>query len=89
MLKLFMPLLTASRKRRRLLAGLAILLLSAARDVEEAEMSRHSDELDRLGPTPIWGDARRSYDAVEEVYQECECSIGFLECAIDDLKFAY
>jgi len=86
--KLFRRILSASRKRRCLLAGFALWLLKIARDVEESEMCRYSDELDKLSLNP--GSApRHKYAAIEDECLNCEHALGFLECAIDDLKFAY
>jgi len=86
--KLFRRFLSANRKRRCLLAGLALWLLKIAREVEESEMCRYSDELDKLSLDP--GSApRHNYAAIEEGWSNCEHALGFLECAIDDLKFAY
>jgi hypothetical protein len=70
------------------MARFALRLLHILRDVEESEMCRYSDKLDMLDrgsvPAPY-----SSYAAIEDACTECECALGFLICAIDDLKFAY
>ena len=80
--------LATSHKRRCLMARFALRLLHILRDVEESEMCRFSDELDMLnrGSGVV---SRRSYVVIEEACTECECALGFLLCAIDDLNFAY
>ena len=87
MLKLFRPLL-AGRKRRRMAVGAALWLLSLVRDVEKTELNRYSDKLDMLDSNFISA-SRRVYNSVEEECSNCEYAIDYLECAIDDLKFAY
>ena len=88
MLKLFRHFLSVGRKRRCRVAGFSIRLLRLLRDVEETEMCRHSEKLDEfdLKPESV---TRREYAAIEDECLNCECALGFLECAIDDLKFAY
>jgi hypothetical protein len=88
MIKLFQSILAANRKRRCRVAGLTLWLLRLIRDVEETEMYRYSDELDKINLVPEKV-PRRDYAAIEEECFNCECALGFLECAIDDLKFAY
>ncbi|MCL1835035.1 MAG: hypothetical protein FWG48_02640 [Oscillospiraceae bacterium] len=88
MKKMLRALLSASRKSRCLTAGIALALLRLLRDAEESELCRRSDELDRLDLDPGGGSHRR-YGAAEEACSECEFAIGFLVCAIDDLKYAY
>jgi len=91
MQKLFRSFLSANRKRREKAAGFALRLLRLLRDVEETEMYRYSDELDKIDLYN--GDYgcvhNREYAAIEDECTNCECALGFLECAIDDLKFAY
>jgi len=88
MLILFQSLFSANRKRRCWLAGLALRLLQLVRDIEEIEMNRYSDKLDGLDSNPE-SVSRREYATTEEECLNCECALGFLECAIDDVKFAY
>jgi hypothetical protein len=86
--KLFRAFLSAGRKRRCRVAGLALWMLRMLRDVEETEMYRYSDKLDKLDLDPK-SVSRHKYAAIEGECLNCECAIGFLECAIDDLDFAY
>lgn len=88
MLKLFRPFLSGSRKRRCLLAGFTLRLLRLLRDIEETEMCRFSDKLDEFDFVP-GSVSRLAYAAIEEECIYCECAVGFLACAIDDLEFAY
>jgi hypothetical protein len=88
MLKLFRHFLSAGRQRRCRAVGLALRLLQLVRDIEETEMCRYSDKLDEFDLNP-GSAARHEYAAIEDECLNCECAIGFLECAIDDLNFAY
>jgi hypothetical protein len=88
MKKLLLIFLSAGRKRRTMAVGAALWLLRQVCDVEKDELYRLSDKLDELG-LDSEGVSRREYSAAEEGYSDCECALGFLECAIDDLEFAY
>lgn len=85
---LFRSILSADRRRRSLAVGLALRLLRLVRDVEKDEAYRCSDKLEELGMVS-GGVSRRDYSAVEEECSACECALGFLDSAIEDLEFAY
>ena len=88
MLKLLRSFLTVDRKRRCLAVGLVIWLLRLVCDIEKDEFYRYSDKLDEfdLNSENV---SRNVYNAVEEEYLVCECVLGFLESAIEDLEYAY
>jgi len=88
MQKLLRLILSASRKRRIIMVGVVIWLLQMIRDIEEAELYRNSDMLDKFDAEPE-GVSRRKYIAIEEECSNCECALGFLESVIEDLEFAY
>jgi len=88
MLKLFRAFLSAKRKRRCLAVGLALCLLRLVCDIEKDEMYRYSDRLDEFD-LDFQNTSHRDYIALEEGYSECECALGFLESAIEDLEYAY
>ena len=85
---LFRSILSASRKRRRFMAGLALRLLQMIHDIEDVELSRLSDMLDELNVHTGCGSIR-DYHAAEDDYLDCETSLEFLSSAIDDLGYAY
>lgn len=80
--------LSASRKRRCRAVSFALWLLRIIHGIEEDEMNRYSDVLDGFGPVSD-NVSRRRYNAVEDVYLECECAVGYLISAIEDLEFAF
>jgi hypothetical protein len=86
--KLFRVFLASRRKRRSNLVGVALWLVRMVRDVENDELSRKSDLLDRLDDEGEWISCRE-YIAAEDEYIICEYSMGFLDCAITDLEYAY
>ena len=88
MIKLFRAILSVHRKRRGLAVRLALRLLRLVRDIEKDEMYRYSDKLDELDLTPE-NVSRCDYTAIEEKCSDCECTLGFLDSAIEDLEFAY
>ena len=88
MLKLLMSSLTSSRKRRCRAVSVAIWLLRIIYDIETSEMNRCSNLLDDFDFTP--GKAtKHEYALIEEECISSECALGFLECAISDLEYAY
>jgi len=88
MLKLLMAPLTSNRKRRCRAVSAAIWLLRIIYDIETAEMNRYSNLLDEFDFTP--GKAsKHEYALTEEECISSECALGFLECAITDLEYAY
>ena len=88
MLRLLRSILSADRKRRGLAVGLALRLLRLVRDIEYDEMYRYSDRLEELDLNSH-NVSPRDYTAIEEMCSECECALGFLDSAIEDLEFAY
>jgi len=80
--------LSSGRKRRCLVAGVALWLLRLLRDIECDEMYRNSDLLDSFD-SEICKISRRDYNALEEEYASCEYALSVLETAIDDLECAY
>jgi len=88
MIKLLRAILSADRKRRALAVGLVLQLLRLVYDIEKDEAYRYSDKLDEFD-LDHQIDSRADYTAIEERCTECECSLGFLESAIEDLEFAY
>jgi len=88
MLKLFRSILSVDRKRRNFAVRLAIWLLCLVRDIEKDVLYRYSDMLDEFD-LDSGNSSRRDYIAIEEVCSDCECILGFLESAIEDLEFAY
>jgi len=84
---LLRAILSAKRKRREVTVGASLWLLRIVRDIENAEMDRHSDLLDELDLSP--GVCSSRYTAVEDDYSECELSLDFLDSAIDYLESAY
>ena len=89
MFKLFRSILSADRKRRCLAVGLALWLLRLVSDIEKDEMYRYSDMLDELDLESGYVSRHDYYNAIEEEYSVCECALGFLEAAIEDLEFEY
>jgi len=57
-------------------------------DAERDDAYRYSDMLEELNVNP-GNVSMHDYIAIEERCSECECALGFLECAIEDLQFAY
>ena len=87
-LKLFRAILSADRKRRRFAVGLALRMLRLICDIEKDEVYRLSDKLD-VFPIESQSISRCDYIAIEEECADCECTLGFLESAIEDLEYAY
>jgi len=57
-------------------------------DLERDAMDRCSDRLEAIGFEPGVA-ARSECAAIEDECSLCECALGYLQCAIDDLDFAY
>jgi len=85
---LFRHILSKRRKRRSLVASAALWALRLVRDIENDEMHRHSDLLDKFDSTPEIV-CRDKYGAAEDDCLECEFILGFLDSAIDYLESAY
>ena len=88
MQKLFHSILSAKRKYRGFVVGASLWLLRIVRDVEEEEINRVACEMrdydwESDSPSPD------GYEALEEEDARCDCALGFIGCAIDDLDFAY
>ena len=79
----------ASRRRRRRIAGAALWLLRLLLDAERAELQRISDLLDSIEPDASRGGTWREYAAAEDESVSCEYALGFLECAVEDIHYAY
>jgi len=88
MLKLIRSILFADRRRRRLAVGLALRLLRLLRDIERDEAYYYSDKLDEFD-FDSKNVSRNDYTAIEERCSVCECALGFLESAIEDLEYTY
>jgi hypothetical protein len=88
MQKLFHSILSTKRKYRGIVVGASLWLLRIIRNIEEEEMNRITREMiayDCESDSSSPGD----YEALEEEDTRCDCALGFIECAIDDLDFAY
>lgn|GEM_PF-2816302 len=88
MKKLFHSILSAKRKYRGTVVGASLWFLRIVRDVEEEEIHRIAREMRAYD----WGPGCSSphgYKALEEEDTRCDCALGFIECAIDDLDYAY
>ena len=81
--------LVSSHKHRCRVAGVALWLLRLLLDAEHIELQRISDLLDSIDPYDRNGRARREYAVAEDECINCECALGFLECAVEDMKCAY
>ena len=88
MQKLFHSILSAKRKYRGIVVGSSLWLLRIVRDIEEEEIHRIAREMRAY----VWESDSSSpddYEALEEEDTRCDCALGFIESAIDDLDFAY
>ena len=88
MQKLFHSILSAKRKYRGIVVVTTLWLLRIVRNVEEEEIHRIAHKMrtyDWESDNSLPGD----YEALEEEDTLCDCALGFIECAIDDLDFAY
>ena len=88
MQKLFHAILSAKRKYRGIVVGASLWLLRIVRDVEEEKMHRIAREM-RAFDWESDSSSSDDYEALEEEDTRCDCALGFIECAIDDLDFAY
>jgi len=85
---LFRAILSASRKRRGAAVGASLWLLRVVRDIEEEEIHRVAREM-RAYDWESDSSSPDGYEALEEEDTRCDCALGFIECAIDDLDYAY
>jgi len=88
MQKFFQSILSANRKRRNLAVSAALWLLRIVRDIEKGEMYRFEHECNVYD----WDSesiSTHAFEVLESEYLLCECALGFLESAIEDLEFAY
>ena len=88
MQKLLHFILTAKRKYRGIVVGASLWLLRIVRNVEEEEMNRIAREM-RAYDWESDDSSPDGYEALEEEDTRCDCAVGFIGCAIDDLDFAY
>jgi hypothetical protein len=80
--------LSAGRKRRRLAASATLWMLRLIRDVENDEVGRLSDLIDKFDLSPESVSISK-YNAIEDYCSECEFALDFLDSAIDCLDSAY
>jgi hypothetical protein len=85
MQKIFRCFLIANRKRRRLALATALWLLRILRNIEYDEMERYEDLIDKLNYDAD-SFSRSRYIVAEEEWSSCECALGFIDPAIDDLE---
>ena len=87
MQKLFRSILSAKRRYRGVVVGASLWLLRNIRDVEEEEIHRVGREMRAYD----WESDSSSLDGYEALEEDsrCDCALGFIGCAIDDLDFAY
>jgi hypothetical protein len=85
MKKLFRAVLYANRRHRNWAVASALWLLRQVRDIEEYEMHRCEDLLDKFNPPQ----REREYAAIEDEHSECEYAFSVLEQAIDELTLEY
>jgi hypothetical protein len=88
MQKLTHSILSVKRKYRGLVVGASLWLLRIVRDIEEEEMHRIAHEM-RVYDWESDSSSPDGYEALEEEDTRCDCALGFIECAIDDLDYAY
>ena len=88
MQKLFYSILSAKRKYRGIVVGASLWLLRIVRNIEEEEINRVAREM-RAFDWESDNSSVDNYEALEEEDTRCDCALGFIECAIDDLDFAY
>jgi hypothetical protein len=88
MQKLTHSILSAKRKYRGIVVGVSLWLLRIVRDIEEEEMRRIAHEM-RVYDWESDSSSPDGYKALEEEDTRCDCALGFIECAIDDLDYAY
>jgi len=86
--KFFRFLLISNRKRRRLALGAALWLLRILRDIEYDEMVRYEHLIDCLDCVPN-SVSRQRYRAAEDEWSICECALGFIDSAVDDLDLVF
>jgi len=85
MKKLFHSILSKNRNRRNLAVATALWLLRQIRDVEEDEMCRHKDMLDKLPGSA----AEHEYAVIENEYFDCGHALDALEYVIENLNLEY
>jgi hypothetical protein len=88
MQKLFHSILSAKRKYRGIVVGASLWLLRIIRDIEEDEIHRVAHEM-RYYDWESDSSSPDGYEALEEEDSRCDCALGFIGCAIEDLDFAY
>jgi hypothetical protein len=86
MQKLFQSILSANRKRRGLAVNIALWLLRIVRDIEKEEMYRLERECNVYGGDSE-SDSAHACEDHEVEWSLCECALGFVDCAVNDLEF--
>ena len=85
---IFRSFLAAKRNRCRLALRAALRLLHIVRDIEFDEMERYERLICALGASSCTASQLHFIDAEDE-WSASEHALAFLDCAIDDLYFAY
>ena len=67
---------------------MALWLLRLLRDAQEADLLEYSDRLDCLELECNFN-SRHEFLLLEDMCIECEHSLGMLDSAIEDIKYAY
>ena len=88
MKQLFRYFLAAKRNRRRLVLQLALSLLRFVRDIEFDEMERF-ERIICAFDNDAYSDSQLRFINAEDEWSASEHALGFLDCAIDNLFFAY
>jgi len=86
MQKLFRSALSANRKRRGRAVSVALWLLRIVRDIEKEEMYRLGRECN-VYDWDSESDSTHVYENSEDEWSLCECALGFVDCAVNDLEF--
>ena len=88
MKKLIKSFLSAKRKYRGIVVGISLWVLRIVRDIEEDEIRRVACEM-RAYDRESDSSSEDGYATLEDEDARCDCALGFIECAIDDLDYAY
>jgi hypothetical protein len=86
--KLFHSILSSKRKFRGFIVGTSLWLLRIVRDVEEEEIHRIAHEL-RAYDWESESASMEDYTSLEEEDMRCDCALGLIERAKEDLDYAY
>jgi hypothetical protein len=88
MKKLLKTALSAKRKRRGLVLSIALWLLRVVRDIEKEEMYRFEFECNAYDRDSE-SDSTSTYEDLEGEWSLCECALGFVDCAVNDLEYLF